>query len=79
MKNYALIRCQFNKGQIEKGHYTGKFEKKNIIIKGIFERAFPKGHFKERAFPKGHFQKGLLMKGIKRKGQFQKGISKSAF
>ena len=28
LKNCALVKCQFDKGQIEKGHYTGKFEKR---------------------------------------------------
>ena len=38
---------------------------KNTLMKGIFERAFPKGHF----------QKGTLMKGIKRRSSRGKGIS----
>ena len=61
-----LLNVNLIKGKLRKG-ITQENLKKNIIIKGIFERAFPKGHFKERAFPKGHFQKCILMKGIKRK------------
>ena len=28
LEKLTLVKCQFDKGQIEKGHYTGKFEKR---------------------------------------------------
>ena len=81
-KNAFLLNVNLIKGKLK--CITQDNLKKNILIKGIFERALPKGHFKERAFPKGHFDEGHFRKGILRKGHFLKGIlmkgnSKRAF
>ena len=51
--------------------------RKDILMKDISERAFPKGHFDEghfqgRAFPKGERAKG--MKGIVHKLEFPRGL-----
>ena len=67
------------KGIFERAYLNWHY-RKDILMKDISERAFPKGHFDEghfegRAFPKGERAKG--MKGIVHKLEFpQKIISK---
>ena len=68
------------KGIFERAYLNWHY-RKDILMKDISERAFPKGHFDEghfegRAFPKGERAKG--MKGIVHKLEFpQKHKNKS--
>ena len=60
------------KGIFERAYLNWHY-RKDILMKDISERAFPKGHFDEghfegRAFPKGERAKG--MKGIVHKLEF---------
>ena len=63
------------KGIFERAYLNWHY-RKDILMKDISERAFPKGHFDEghfegRAFPKGERAKG--MKGIVHKLEFPPG------
>ena len=67
-----LINGNFIKGIFERAFLNWHY-RKDILMKDISERAFPKGHFDEghfegRAFPKGERAKG--MKGIVHKLEF---------
>ena len=62
------------KGIFERAYLNWHY-RKDILMKDISERAFPKGHFDEghfegRAFPKGERAKG--MKGIVHKLEFSR-------
>ena len=65
------------KGIFERAYLNWHY-RKDILMKDISERAFPKGHFDEghfegRAFPKGERAKG--MKGIVHKLEFPPGFT----
>ena len=67
------------KGIFERAYLNWHY-RKDILMKDISERAFPKGHFDEghfegRAFPKGERAKG--MKGIVHKLEFPQNIMKA--
>ena len=64
------------KGIFERAYLNWHY-RKDILMKDISERAFPKGHFDEghfegRAFPKGERAKG--MKGIVHKLEFSQSM-----
>ena len=64
------------KGIFERAYLNWHY-RKDILMKDISERAFPKGHFDEghfegRAFPKGERAKG--MKGIVHKLEFSRDL-----
>ena len=67
------------KGIFERAYLNWHY-RKDILMKDISERAFPKGHFDEghfegRAFPKGERAKG--MKGIVHKLEFPPSVNNS--